>query len=273
MEYKDYYKTLGVPRTATQAEIKKAFRKLARQHHPDVKPGDKTAEARFKDVNEANEVLSDPCEAQAIRRAGRQLGGILPGRRRWEWGCPGRPVRAGRSVRRVRWGPGRPTWQRALRVPLSRRRRIQRFLQDLLRRRRGRLRRVARRGPIAGRWRRDSLGVHGRPVRRPRPNRDGGTVDRGPDGGPWGQPLLHSGGPDGDSAVIRGAGRADPGGGLQRDDAARRHRRQAARGQAPARCGHGQQDPPQGQGARRRRPLHRGRGQTEPRLPAQRAPI
>jgi curved DNA-binding protein len=60
MEYRDYYETLGVPRAASQAEIKKAFRKLARQHHPDIKPGDKTSERRFKDVNEANEVLSDP---------------------------------------------------------------------------------------------------------------------------------------------------------------------------------------------------------------------
>ena len=59
MDYKDYYKTLGVPRTATQADIKKAFRKLARQHHPDQNAGDKAAEQRFKDVNEANEVLSD----------------------------------------------------------------------------------------------------------------------------------------------------------------------------------------------------------------------
>ena len=60
MEYRDYYKILGVPRSATQAEIKKAFRKLARAHHPDQNPGDATAERRFKDVNEANAVLSDP---------------------------------------------------------------------------------------------------------------------------------------------------------------------------------------------------------------------
>ena len=60
LEYKDYYAVLGVPRTASQADIKKAFRKLARQHHPDAKPGDKDAERRFKDANEANEVLSDP---------------------------------------------------------------------------------------------------------------------------------------------------------------------------------------------------------------------
>lgn len=60
MEFKDYYQTLGVARTATDKEIKAAFRKLARKHHPDVNPGDKAAEARFKEVNEANEVLGDP---------------------------------------------------------------------------------------------------------------------------------------------------------------------------------------------------------------------
>src|SRR5690242_1825484 len=60
LDYKDYYAVLGVPRTASQAEIKKAFRKLARQHHPDAKPGDSVAEQKFKEVNEANEVLSDP---------------------------------------------------------------------------------------------------------------------------------------------------------------------------------------------------------------------
>ncbi len=60
MEYRDYYEILGVPRSASQADIKKAFRKLAREHHPDRNAGDKAAEKRFKDVNEANAVLSDP---------------------------------------------------------------------------------------------------------------------------------------------------------------------------------------------------------------------
>lgn len=60
MEYQDYYKTLGVKRDASSAEIKKAFRKLARELHPDRNPGDKAAEKRFKDVNEAHAVLSDP---------------------------------------------------------------------------------------------------------------------------------------------------------------------------------------------------------------------
>ena len=60
MEYRDYYATLGVPRTASQADIKKAFRKLARKYHPDANKDDSAAEKRFKEVNEANEVLSDP---------------------------------------------------------------------------------------------------------------------------------------------------------------------------------------------------------------------
>jgi curved DNA-binding protein len=59
MEYKDYYKLLGVERNATAEEIKRAYRKLARKHHPDVNPGDKAAEQRFKEINEAQEVLTD----------------------------------------------------------------------------------------------------------------------------------------------------------------------------------------------------------------------
>jgi len=58
--YKDYYAVLGVPRTATEKEIHSAFRKLARRHHPDVNPDDKTATDRFKEINEAHEVLGDP---------------------------------------------------------------------------------------------------------------------------------------------------------------------------------------------------------------------
>jgi curved DNA-binding protein len=60
VEFKDYYETLGVPRDATTADIKKAFRKLARKYHPDVAEDKQTAEAKFKEINEANEVLTDP---------------------------------------------------------------------------------------------------------------------------------------------------------------------------------------------------------------------
>jgi curved DNA-binding protein len=60
VEFKDYYATLGVPRDASEEDIKKAFRKLARQYHPDVAQDKKTAEEKFKEINEAYEVLSDP---------------------------------------------------------------------------------------------------------------------------------------------------------------------------------------------------------------------
>ena len=59
MDYKDYYKTLGVDKKASESEIKSAYRKLARKYHPDVNPNDPSAEERFKEINEAYEVLSD----------------------------------------------------------------------------------------------------------------------------------------------------------------------------------------------------------------------
>jgi curved DNA-binding protein len=60
MEFRDYYATLGVAKTASEKEIKQAFRKLARKHHPDVNPGNSGAEGKFKEINEAYEVLGDP---------------------------------------------------------------------------------------------------------------------------------------------------------------------------------------------------------------------
>lgn len=60
VKYKDYYQTLGIPRNSTEKDIKAAYRKLARQHHPDANPGSKTAEDKFKELTEAYEVLKDP---------------------------------------------------------------------------------------------------------------------------------------------------------------------------------------------------------------------
>jgi DnaJ-class molecular chaperone len=70
VEFKDYYATLGVGKTSTDKEIKQAFRKLARKHHPDVNPGDKKAEAKFKEINEAYEVLGDPAKRKKYDELG-----------------------------------------------------------------------------------------------------------------------------------------------------------------------------------------------------------
>ncbi|MFP6572062.1 MAG: J domain-containing protein [Vicinamibacterales bacterium] len=70
MEYKDYYRTLSVSKTATAGDIKKAFRKLARKYHPDVNPSDPSAERRFKEVNEAHEVIGNPDTRQKYDELG-----------------------------------------------------------------------------------------------------------------------------------------------------------------------------------------------------------
>jgi curved DNA-binding protein len=91
VEFKDYYATLGVSRDATADEIKKAFRKLARQYHPDVAKNKKAAEAKFKDINEAHEVLSDPEK----RRKYDELGS--------NWDQPGAAARGAAAGGRRGW--------------------------------------------------------------------------------------------------------------------------------------------------------------------------
>src|ERR1041385_553343 len=75
----DFYETLGVKREANAEDIRKAYRKLARKHHPDLNPGDKTAEDRFKKVQEAYDVLSDPKKKQMYDQVGYYSENGMPG--------------------------------------------------------------------------------------------------------------------------------------------------------------------------------------------------
>jgi len=79
MEYKDYYKTLGIAKNASEKEIKAAYRRLARKLHPDVNPNNRQAEARFKEINEANEVLSDPEKRKRYDQLGSDWGSYASG--------------------------------------------------------------------------------------------------------------------------------------------------------------------------------------------------
>lgn len=89
MDYKDYYKILGVEKNATKDDIKRAYRKLAKRYHPDKNPDDKKAEEKFKEINEANEVLSDPEKKARYDQISNsfsswQQAGGAPGAFRWE---------------------------------------------------------------------------------------------------------------------------------------------------------------------------------------------
>ena len=95
MDYKDYYKVLGVSKGAGADDIKKAFRKLARKYHPDVNPGDKKAEEKFKEINEAYEVLSDPDKRRKYDTLGpnwQEQFGFQPGAGRRTYSYRGSPM-------------------------------------------------------------------------------------------------------------------------------------------------------------------------------------
>ena len=151
MDFKDYYATLGLTKTATDKEIKQAFRKLARKYHPDVNPGDKAAEARFKEINEANEVLSDADKRRKYDELGanwRAYENVPPGAQGFPGGFSGFGGFQGRGAGTYTTGSGGQYRTDVAGgdggAPRRQRRRLLGLLHDVLRRRRrGQRRRAA----------------------------------------------------------------------------------------------------------------------------------
>ena len=117
---KDYYAILGVKKTATADDVRKAFRKLARKYHPDVNPGDKKSEEKFKELSEANDVLSDPKKRKIYDQLGFYSDNIDPktaeayansGAGRWK------SLRRGRQSFRRLQQPGRSSSAATIRLP------------------------------------------------------------------------------------------------------------------------------------------------------------
>jgi DnaJ-class molecular chaperone len=117
VQFKDYYKTLGVERSADEKTIRAAFRKLARKHHPDINPGDKKAEERFKEINEAFEVLSDPEKRKMYDRFGedwqRYRDAGFTGN---EPAGSGRPGASFEDIDFAQWFTGQPQGDQSFRV-------------------------------------------------------------------------------------------------------------------------------------------------------------
>ena len=108
VQYKDYYESLGVPRGASAADIKKAFRKLAREFHPDVAKNKKQAEEKFKEINEAYEVLGDPAKRKRYDELGANWRSGADFRPPGGWESFGRGRRSGHCPqRRCRIGGAR----------------------------------------------------------------------------------------------------------------------------------------------------------------------
>ena len=105
-EKRDYYEVLGIGKNATDAEIKSAYRKLAKKYHPDLNPGDKDAEEKFKEVNEANDVLSDPNKRKRYDQFG--FAGVDPN---YGAGQPGGGYGGGSAVVLAAW-----TWATSLAI-------------------------------------------------------------------------------------------------------------------------------------------------------------